>query len=281
MAGMSKKPHPPEPDLPPEAVLENLPDWFRQREVIPLEDNLALVVSHETMRGVVALCRDMAEHPAPLLLTGETGVGKSLLARFLHASRDPYAPYASLLAAGLEGRALAARLFGDAGEAPEGTEQAQGLVRETAGGTLVLEEVAELPPDIQTRLLELWSAGGPEDSARPAQWVCTTNADEELREKTLLPEFLERLRRIHVPPLRERREDIPALVAYFSRLRASRQASLGSLETLAERLKDYGFPGNVRELESLMTLEASGLPWRWRVTGGERRWGLKPKVVRS
>jgi DNA-binding NtrC family response regulator len=238
--------------------LDGLPDWFLDREVIPLDDQLALVVSHAAMRGIVALCRGIAEQPRPVLLTGETGVGKSLLARFLHASRDPYAPFASMLAAGLGEEVIEARLFGESG-----------LVGQTAGGTLLLDEMGDLPHASQMRLLRCWDQG----RGGPGLWICTTNADCQ----GLAPEFLKRLRRIDVPPLRERKEDIPALVAYFARLRTSRRESLKGLKDLAARLATHHFPGNVRELESLMALETSGLPWRWRVCGPERSCSLRAK----
>jgi DNA-binding NtrC family response regulator len=272
-------------------ALAKLPDWFLHREVIPLEDHLALVVCHETMRRIVALCREIAESPAPVLLTGETGMSKSPLCRFIHASRDPYAPFVSFLAAGLEARVLEQRLFGGSPalgpESPElaGPETLPTLLDEAAGGTLVIEEMGDLPREIQLRLMEHWA--GPGAGRGPTQWILTTNdrcaADDRCAaggqghgpqaEGTLLPEFLERFQkvhRIHVPPLRERRQDIPALMAYFSRLKTSRQASLKSLESLAARLSCHPFPGNVRELESLMTMEAGGLPWRWRVSGTDR-----------
>jgi DNA-binding NtrC family response regulator len=263
-----KQPSPPPTQSPVPNPLEQLPDWFLDREVIPLEDHLALVVSHETMRGIVALCRDIAENPAPVLLTGETGVGKSLLARFLHASRDPFAPFVSLLALGLGEAVLSGRLFGPAANAQEPP-----LTQEALGGTLVLEEMGDMPPAVQKRLLEFWDRAGD----GPSLWICTTNAPPD----ALLPEFLARFRRIEVPPLRERKADIPALVAYFSRLQASRQASLKGLENLAARLAGHPFPGNVRELESLMALEAGGLPWRWRVTGAEKDCVLAPQAPRK
>lgn len=237
--------------------LDRLPYWFLDREVIPLDDQLALVVSHTAMRSIVALCRDIAEHPTPVLLTGETGVGKSLLARFLHASRDPYAPFASMLAAGLGAEVTEIRLFGE-----------DGLVGQAAGGTLLLDEMGDLPPAVQERLLRCWDEGG-----GPGLWICTTNADCA----GLAPEFLNRLRRIDVPPLRERREDIPALVAYFARQQTSRRESLKDLNNLALRLASHPFPGNVRELESLMALETSGLPWRWRVCGAEKSYAIRAR----
>lgn len=261
--------------------LQSLPSWFTEREIIPLEDQLALVVCHETMQTIVALCRSLAENPAPVLLTGETGVGKSLLCRFIHASRDPYAPYVSMLAAGLGPEVLLERLFGPV--PPEGPAP---LLEEAHGGSLVLEEMGDLPVPVQRRLLEYWDEGGPageDNGARPAQMLFTTNTPAERLAGPggLLPEFLERLRRIHVPPLRERKEDIPALVAYFARIGASRRDSLKGLEQLAERLAGHSFPGNVRELESLMALETGGLPWRWRITGADKGYCLRTPVAKS
>jgi len=272
---MKNTPASPEADDP----LAQLPSWFTEREVIPLEDQLALVVCHETMRQIVALCRDLAENPAPVLLTGETGVGKSLLCRFIHASGDPYAPYVSLLTAGLDAQVLLARLFGpdDCAEAGQTDDAQPPLMREAAGGTLVLEEMGDLPRAVQDRLLDFWENRRADG---PARVLCATNTPPERLSAPggLAPEFLARFRRIHVPPLRERKDDIPALVAYFSRLGASRAESLKSLEALAARLADHAFPGNVRELESLMALESGGLPWRWRITGGEKACCVRPPV---
>jgi|GEM_PF-3422394 Response regulator containing CheY-like receiver, AAA-type ATPase, and DNA-binding domains len=266
----------PDPQNPAEEndPLATLPNWFTEREIIPLEDHLALVVCHETMHAIVTLCRSLAETPAPVLLTGETGVGKSLLCRFIHASGDPYAPYVSLLTAGLGAEVLLERLFGS------GADEAAPLLEEAAGGTLVLEEMGDLPRPVQERLLAYWDSG--EAKTGPNRFLCTTNTPEDRLAGPggLLPEFLERFRRIHVPPLRERKEDIPALVAYFARIGASRTESLRGLESLAERLAGHAFPGNVRELESLMALETGGLPWRWRITGADKGYCLRTPVTK-
>lgn len=246
--------------------LSCLPEWFANREVIPLDDQLALVVSHETMHALVALCRAIAGAPTPVLLTGETGVGKSLLCRFIHASHDPYAPFAAHLTAGLEAAVLCERIFGPAaGPQPP-------LTLEASGGTLVLEEMADMPLAVQQALLNFWDAQAKTPLSGPSQWICTTNMPRQVlfRPGRMLPGFLDRFRHIHVPPLRERRQDIPALVAYFVRLQTSKPASLKGLENLARRLSGHSFPGNVRELESLMALETGGLPWRWLVTGPDK-----------
>jgi len=241
--------------------LSGLPGWFTQGEVIPLEDHLALVIHHETMRRIVDICREIAEEPAPVLLTGETGVGKSLLARFIHASRDPYAPFVSHITAGLEAAVLDARIFG--GGSPAGDQPP--LVEEADGGTLVLEEMGDLPAAIQEKLMRFWDGQSGEGNAKgPVIWICATNMPEAAMRApgALLPGFLDRFRHVRVPPLRKRKQDIPAMVAYFSRLKSSKENSLRNLETLAKRLSRHNFPGNVRELESIVSLEAGGLPWR-------------------
>ncbi len=243
--------------------LSGLPDWFTQREVIPLEDHLALVVCHQTMHDIVSICRAVADDPSPLLLTGETGVGKSLLCRFIHASRNPYAPFVSRMTAGLDAAVLAPRLFGTGAE--------PSIVEEAAGGTLVLEEMGDLPLSIQAELLARWDRQDQGEAlAGPDQWICTTNLPLKALsapKSGLTPAFLSRFRRVHVPPLRERKQDIPALVAYFSRIKTSKEASLHSLEILAKRLSRHSFPGNVRELESIVSLEIGEGPWEWRVEG--------------
>lgn len=246
------------PDGPSESdLLAELPEWFTQREVIPLDDSLALVVCHESMRDIVALCRSVAEAPRPVLLTGETGVGKSLLARFIHASHNPYAPFVSRMTAGLEAMVLEKWIFGGP-YMQEAGGSSRSMAAEAAGGTLVLDEMGDLPEAIQRRLLAYWdgqAAGSIKDG--PVHWICATNQPLRVLTTagTLLPEFLDRFGRIHVPPLRERKRDIPALAAYFSHLAATREPSLGSLESLAKRLARRPFPGNVRELESVVSLD--------------------------
>ncbi|GAB7078792.1 sigma 54-interacting transcriptional regulator [Megalodesulfovibrio paquesii] len=237
-----------------------LPDWFARREVIPLDETLALVVSHAAMHGVVAACRQAAESGRPVLLTGETGVGKSLLARFIHAHRDPYASFVSRVTEGLGTSTLLARIFGEG--APE---DVRCLLAEAAGGTLVLEEIGALPLAVQQRLVAGWHSvpATPPESDGPAQWILSTHhcLAERLRSGAFLPAFAAACLHVHVPPLRERRQDIPAILAALARLHDLPHLTLDRLEALADHLAGYDFPGNVRELESIMTMEAYGLHW--------------------
>jgi DNA-binding NtrC family response regulator len=252
-----------------------VPEWFSQREVIPLDDHLALVVCHESMRSVVETCRDIACLPSPVLITGETGVGKSLLARFIHVSQDPYSPFVSATTAGLDATMLSSMLFNDGPI----RLKSPALVDQAVEGTLVLEEIGDFPRTIQKRLLYVWEQekqGLAKDLEAvshtirsPVRWICTTNLSlrKLLSPGLMLPGFLQSFKHVHVPPLRERKQDIPALLPYLFRLNSSKQPSLHTLETLSKRLARHKFPGNVRELESFVLMEARGMGWESRLAG--------------
>ena len=142
---------------------------------------------------------------------------------------------------------------------PSPAQAGPAMVDEACGGMLVLEEMGDLPVRIQHQLLDSWNRQRcGEATAGPAQWVCTTNlAPQALcAPKRMIPEFLNRFVRIHVPPLRDRKRDIPALAAYFSLLTTAQEPSRDSLDSLAKRLSGHSFPGNVRELKSLVALTA-------------------------
>lgn len=264
--------------------LESLvPGWFSQREVIPLDDQLALVVCHESMRNVVETCRAVACSASPVLITGETGVGKSLLARFIHANKDPYAPFVCATTAGLDAMMLSSMIFN---EGPIRLKS-PALVDEAVGGTLVLEEIGDFPRTIQKRLLYEWNQEK-QDTLRdsraesntlrnPARWICTTNLSlrKLLSPGLMLPGFLQSFRHVHVPPLRERKQDIPALLPYLFRLKSTKQPSLQTLEELSKRLARHKFPGNVRELESFVLMEARGLGWESRFAELRRGFDLQ------
>jgi DNA-binding NtrC family response regulator len=198
-----------------------------------------------------------ARRPAHLLLLGETGSGKELVARALHAlsaraGRRFVARNAATLPSGL----VDAELFGSAANYPHaGMPERPGLVGEADGGTLFLDEIGDLPAELQTHLLRLLDEEGEYHRLGDARRrradlrvVCATNRSAG----ELKPDLAARLRlRITLPPLAGRREDIPLI----ARRLLSRMASgepLRVAQDLMTTLVRRAYPGNVRELEALL-----------------------------
>jgi DNA-binding NtrC family response regulator len=213
---------------------------------------------------VAGLVRLAASGDMPVLLTGETGTGKSLVARALHDTGPRRgAELIAVNCGALPESLIESELFGHEKGAFTGAAAGrEGLFEMAEGGTLFLDEIGEMPPLLQTRLLGVLEekvirrVGG--RTFRPVDFrlVAATNVDVEaaLGERRLREDLYYRLDvfRIHVPPLRERLEDLPALVAHF----LSREAAWAGGEALAEgeleRLADYPWPGNLRELKNVL-----------------------------
>ena len=192
----------------------------------------------------------------PVLLLGESGAGRGVLARLVH-ELSPRGTRPFLIAPDPRDRDLAARLFGTAGNAGAvngaGT-RGPGLLEEADGGSLLIEDAHLLPPDIVARLAQYLRAGtfSRQGADRPRQ------ADTRLFLKTPAqgpsPELLAArpLRRIVVPSLRQRREDIPALLEYFLAVGEQRAGRHLSLTHKAQKaLEAHAWPGNIRELEAM------------------------------
>lgn len=207
-------------------------------------------------RQMEAVCRLQD----PVLLHGETGVGKEMLARTLHdTSKGPDAPYLVVSCAAIPDDLLEAELFGVVRGAATGVEARVGHFVSAQGGTLFLDEIGELSPNLQAKLLrvlqegEIQPVGG---SPKPIDvWViAATNVDlesERLR-RDLYYRFAAGL--IDIPPLRRCRDDIPALVRQFCLL-ASADTGVqlrGMTARVLGRLQDYGWPGNVRQMAQLV-----------------------------
>jgi DNA-binding NtrC family response regulator len=215
--------------------------------------------SHE-MQAVADTIRQMQPSHSPVLVTGEGGTGKQLVARTIHAaSRHADGPVATISCAPTQTEEpLKARLFGtvedDGGRRP-------GAVHAADGGTLIIEDVDALPLSLQSSLLHLLSTGevNPEGSAAAesvdVRIVATTTADldarvEEDRFRRALRDRL-RVMSVHVPPLRERRADIPLLVRhYLDTLRPTDEALVSITQPAMEALLRYNWPGNVRQLRN-------------------------------
>ncbi len=223
---------------------------------------LAMVGDSLAMREVFSLVRRVAETPWSVLIRGETGTGKELIARLLHLlSPQRAAPFVEVNCAAIPETLFESELFGhERGAFTGAARQRRGRFELAQGGTLFLDEVGELPPPLQAKLLRalqekrISRVGGEQDILVDARVVAATNRD--LRQMVETGGFREDLFfrlnvfEIEVPPLRQRREDIPALVKLFVERYARRPVQLAP-ETLDVLIK-YAWPGNVRELEHLI-----------------------------
>lgn len=197
----------------------------------------------------------------PVLLTGETGVGKEGLARALHlSSKRRNAPFIALSSVAIPEDLLEAELFGVGAGVATGVSKRSGRFRRAHGGTLFLDEIGEMPLRLQPKLLralqekEVETLGeGP--VSVDVRIVAATNADltRHLENGRIRPDLYYRLAGLvlRVPPLRERREDIPALVEHFLH-RACRETGrpvAGISRAALKRLAERRWPGNIRQLE--------------------------------
>ncbi|HEY9594410.1 MAG TPA: sigma-54 dependent transcriptional regulator [Spirochaetia bacterium] len=218
----------------------------------------------EKMHAVDALVRKVAPTPSTVLITGESGTGKEVVARLLHSlSANPNGPFVAINIGGIPETLLESELFGyEKGAFTGAAERKRGMFELASGGTLFLDEIGEMPPALQVKLLRVLQErrmqrlGGTQLLPINARIVAATNADIEslLEEGVFREDLYYRLNviRIEVPPLRERREDIPRLAGFFvEKLNRERGRRVAGIDPDAiARLTAYGFPGNVRELEN-------------------------------
>jgi DNA-binding NtrC family response regulator len=235
-------------------------------ETVPRQDAFAeLITQNRAMLAIFRYLEAIAPSPQPVLITGETGTGKELVARVLHRLSGRPGELVAVNVAGLDDTLFSDTLFGHTRGAFTGAERARdGLLMTAAEGTLFLDEIGDLPVASQVKLLRLLQGGTfyPLGADRPrqsrARVVCATNSDvtQQVSAGTFRKDLYYRLRthHLHLPPLRARTGDLPLLVQYFVDKAA---CTLGKEaptvpHALHQLLSTYSFPGNVRELEALI-----------------------------
>ncbi|MEC7521905.1 MAG: sigma-54 dependent transcriptional regulator [Myxococcota bacterium] len=217
------------------------------------------------VRDVLGRIVRIAPTDTTVLITGESGTGKELVARAIHAnSNRADKPFVSVNCAAISETLLESELFGHARGAFTGAVSARkGLFEEANGGTFFFDEIAETPPSFQAKLLravqqgEIRRLGENKAIHVDVRAIAATNQDlqEAIAEKRFRQDLFYRLAvaRFQLPPLRERREDIPLLVEHFLDKFAKkmrRPVKLG--EGVMDYLVRYDFPGNIRELENMV-----------------------------
>ena len=237
----------------------------RLREAVGGADALeGFVGSSPAALKVMELVRKVAPYPTTVLITGESGTGKEVLARALHGcSNRNEAPFVAVNCGAIPESLLESELFGHERGAFTGAVRAhQGLFEQAHRGTLLLDEIGEMPLALQTRLLRVLEAGtvrrigGQKDRKIDVRVVAATARDLAVmtQEKRFREDLLYRLRVVHieVPPLRDRTEDIPILVStLLARAGERLNRALPSISDEAMRcLLTHTWPGNVRELEN-------------------------------
>ncbi len=218
------------------------------------------------MLQIVETIRTAAPSDASVLIEGESGTGKELVAAAFHAqSNRASGPYIRINCAALPSELIESELFGYRKGAFTGADRdKRGLIEAAAGGTLLLDEIAEMPAHLQTKLLRvlqerrLRRLGDEQESPVDFRLVCSTNRDtaQMISEGTLRKDLFFRVStiRVKVPPLRERPTDVAPLAERFLQTYASKyQKSIRAVSPAAfSLLMRYDWPGNVRELESVI-----------------------------
>src|SRR5262245_2282590 len=249
--------------LRPKLVAE---DGVRLKREVGQRDSGEMIGNSDAMLALRERIRKIAASEATVLITGESGTGKELVARSLHqGSRRSALPFVPVDCAALPESLLESELFGHEKGAFTGASISRpGLFELAHTGTLFLDEVAELPLPLQAKLLRVLEArqlrrlGGRQLISVNLRLIAATNRDlaKALEAGTFREDLFYRLNviPIHVPPLRERRGDIPLLATHF--LRTGTPVSAGQPQEFApeamELLESYNWPGNVRELKNTL-----------------------------
>ena len=235
------------------------------RQEIKLLTNREIVGQSPTLRRVLDVATQAAPSSATVLILGESGTGKELIARYIHSkSGRANGPFVAVNCAAIPESILEAELFGhERGAFTGAVAKREGRFARARGGTLCLDEIGELSPAVQVKILRVLQEGeyepvGGHTVKADARIVAATNRDlvSEVEAGRFREDLYYRLNVIAVtaPPLRARREDIPLLVDHFLGVYCTKngRARLTVPSDVLRKLMDYSWPGNVRELENVV-----------------------------
>jgi len=236
-----------------------------------------IIARSEAMRHVFELVEKVADHKTTVLITGESGTGKDLIARAIHHNgRRATHAMVSINCGGIPENLLESELFGyKRGAFTDAVKDKPGRFEEADGGTIFLDEIGELPLPLQVKLLrvlqeeEIAPLGGVGSRRIDARVIAATSKDlnREVAEGRFREDLFYRINvmSIHLPPLRERRGDIPLLVGYFIDLFNKKlQKDIEGLSSEAmPTLMGYAWPGNIRELENVIERAILLAKGRW------------------
>ena len=247
------------------------PKVYSARADVTDERSEYIVGASDKMKRVLHLAEKIAPTETTVLITGESGTGKEKIARFIHLnSARAGRPFITVNAGAIPETLIESELFGHVrGAFTDARDRKRGLFEMADGGTLLLDEIAETTPAVQIRLLraiqerEIRPVGGDAVLKVDVRIIAATNRD--LREAMIDGSFREDLFyrlnvfRIQLPPLRERKEDIPFLAEYFLRIycERNRKEIQGFSDRTLALLLNYPFPGNVRELQNAVERSAT------------------------
>lgn len=235
--------------------------------IVPPQPTEDLIIGRSpAMQDVYKLIGRVARADAPVLITGESGVGKEVVSNAIHKfSRRAKGEYVAINCAAIPSNLLESELFGhEKGAFTGAVSQRVGRFEQCHGGTLFLDEIGDMPLEVQSKLLrvlqsgEFSRVGGNQTLRSDVRILAATNKrlEEEVEHGTFREDLFYRLNvvRIHIPPLRQRREDIRLLAEHFlaKRTEGGRGRAMQFSKEAVETLEGYHWPGNVRELENLI-----------------------------
>lgn len=225
-----------------------------------------LIAQSKTMKEVIRIVKQVAPTSSSVLIDGESGTGKEVVAHLIHdwSARKDNA-FVTVHCAALTESLLSSELFGhEKGAFTGATERKIGRFERAHGGTLFLDEIGEIKEELQVKLLrvlqngEYERVGGTKPLKADVRLICATNKNlqEEVGKKRFREDLYYRINviRIQMPPLRERKEDIPLLVKHFVSYfaRSNNKPAAVVNETAMKLLTEYAWPGNVRELKNVI-----------------------------